>query len=91
MAPGMDYLLMNVSISHHSSTRKMQLGTTFTIEPVLTEGSAEWITWEDGWTVATADGGRAAQFEHTVLITETGCEVLTWDGDGAGGKMLGKC
>lgn len=61
----------------NSDNRKMQLRTTFTIEPVLTEGSAEWITWEDGWTVATADGGRAAQFEHTVLITETGCEVLT--------------
>eukprot|EP00438_Fugacium_kawagutii_P012415 Skav215469 [mRNA] locus=scaffold1089:716617:718309:- [translate_table: standard] len=56
---------------------KMQLGTTFTIEPVLTEGSAEWITWDDGWTVATSDGKRAAQFEHTVLITEGGCEVLT--------------
>ena len=55
----------------------MQLGTTFTIEPVLTEGTAEWITWPDGWTVATADGQRAAQFEHTVLITEAGCEVLT--------------
>lgn len=55
----------------------MQLGTTFTIEPVLTEGSAEWITWDDGWTVATSDGKRAAQFEHTVLITDTGCEVLT--------------
>lgn len=59
----------------NSDNRKMQLRTTFTIEPVLTEGSAEWITWEDGWTVATADGGRAAQFEHTVLITETGCEA----------------
>ena len=60
-----------------AAARKMQLGTTFTIEPVLTEGTAEWITWPDGWTVATADGQRAAQFEHTVLITEAGCEVLT--------------
>ncbi len=57
----------------------MQLGTTFTIEPVLTEGTPEWITWSDGWTVATADAKRAAQFEHTVLITEQGCEVLTWE------------
>jgi len=61
----------------NSDNRKMQLGTTFTIEPVLTEGTPEWITWSDGWTVATADAKRAAQFEHTVLITEQGCEVLT--------------
>ncbi|CAK9074339.1 unnamed protein product [Durusdinium trenchii] len=61
----------------NSDNRKMQEGTTFTIEPVLTEGSAEWITWDDGWTVATEDAGRAAQFEHTVLITAEGCEVLT--------------
>ena len=44
---------------------------------VLTEGTAEWITWPDGWTVSTADAKRAAQFEHTVLIKEDGCEVLT--------------
>ncbi|CAE7616154.1 MAP1D, partial [Symbiodinium pilosum] len=61
----------------NSDNRKMQEGTTFTIEPVLTEGSPEWFTWEDGWTVATKDGGRAAQFEHTILITSDGCEVLT--------------
>lgn len=61
----------------NSDRRKMQEGTTFTIEPVLTEGSPEWITWSDGWTTATADGGRAAQFEHTLLITADGCEVLT--------------
>lgn len=61
----------------NSDNRKMEAGTTFTIEPVLTEGSAEWITWPDGWTVATKDGGHAAQFEHTLLVTEEGCEVLT--------------
>lgn len=61
----------------NSDNRKMQEGTTFTIEPVLTEGSADWITWADKWTVATKDGGRAAQFEHTLLITADGCEVLT--------------
>lgn len=57
--------------------RKMQEGTTFTIEPVLTEGSPEWITWDDGWTNATRDGGRTAQFEHTLVVTANGCEVLT--------------
>merc|ERR1712008_367482 len=57
--------------------RKMLEGTAFTIEPVLTEGSPEWITWDDGWTNATRDGGRSVQFEHTVLITADGCEVFT--------------
>lgn len=61
----------------NSDNRKMLEGTTFTIEPVLTEGSPEWRTWDDGWTNVTVDGGRAAQFEHTLLITEGGCEVLT--------------
>lgn len=49
----------------------------FTIEPMLTEGMAECDEWSDNWTVVTKDGGRAAQFEHTVLITDTGVEVLT--------------
>lgn len=57
--------------------RKMEEGTTFTIEPVLVEGDPEWITWPDGWTVATKGGGRAAQFEHTLVVTKDGCEVLT--------------
>eukprot|EP00397_Hematodinium_sp_SG-2012_P046524 GEMP01052600.1.p1 GENE.GEMP01052600.1~~GEMP01052600.1.p1 ORF type:complete len:248 (+),score=69.61 GEMP01052600.1:37-780(+) len=53
-------------------------GMTFTIEPVLTEGSPE-ITgpWDDGWTYVTRDGKRAAQYEHTVLVTDEGCEILT--------------
>ncbi|RWW15658.1 hypothetical protein BHE74_00042324 [Ensete ventricosum] len=50
--------------------------TVFT-EPILTMGSTESITWDDGWTTVTADGSRAAQFEHTILITRTGAEVLT--------------
>ena len=52
-------------------------GMVFTIEPMITEGSAECIEWSDDWTVATKDKGRAAQFEHTVLITESSVEVLT--------------
>ena len=47
----------------------------FTIKPMLTEGSAECSEWLDDWTVVTQDGGRAAQFEHTVLITKTGVEI----------------
>jgi len=61
----------------NSDNRKMQEGTTFTIEPVLTEGDPEWTVWEDGWTTVTKDGGRTAQFEHTLLITKDGCELLT--------------
>lgn len=61
----------------NSDNRKMQEFTTFTIEPVFTEGLPEWITWSDGWTIATRDGGRTAQFEHTLVITGDGCEVLT--------------
>ena len=52
-------------------------GMIFTIEPMLTEGSADCSEWSDDWTVVTQDGGRAAQFEHTVFITETGVEILT--------------
>jgi len=35
------------------------------------------MTWKDGWTSTTVDGQRSAQFEHTIVVTETGCEVLT--------------
>jgi methionyl aminopeptidase len=49
----------------------------FTIEPMLVEGSPDCFEWKDEWTVATVDHGLAAQFEHTVMITETGVEILT--------------
>ncbi len=52
-------------------------GMTFTIEPMLNLGSHEWQMWDDGWTVVTRDGARSAQFEHTILITDTGNEILT--------------
>jgi methionyl aminopeptidase len=52
-------------------------GMTFTIEPMLNLGTPEWEMWDDGWTVVTADRRRSAQFEHTILITETGNEILT--------------
>ncbi|PIA63536.1 hypothetical protein AQUCO_00201107v1 [Aquilegia coerulea] len=55
----------------------MAEGQTFTIEPILTTGSIECITWPDNWTTLTADGSPAAQFEHTLLITRTGAEILT--------------
>jgi methionyl aminopeptidase len=52
-------------------------GMTFTIEPMLNLGTQEWDMWDDGWTVVTKDRRRSAQFEHTILITETGAEILT--------------
>ena len=67
-------------IPHYDDPRAdtvLRPGMTFTIEPMLTLGTAEWHLWEDGWTVVTADGRRAAQFEHTLVVTDTGAEVLT--------------
>ena len=52
-------------------------GMTFTIEPMLNLGTHEWVMWDDGWTVVKADGRRSAQFEHTLLVTADGAEVLT--------------
>lgn len=46
-------------------------------EPILTMGGIKCVTWDDGWTTLTADGSLAAQFEHTLLITKTGAEILT--------------
>lgn len=55
----------------------MQPGMTFTIEPILTLGDVEIEIQEDGWTAMTLDQSRSAQFEHTILITEMGVDVLT--------------
>ena len=52
-------------------------GMVFTIEPMLTLGTPGWTMWDDGWTVVTADGDLTAQFEHTLLVTHTGAEILT--------------
>lgn len=52
-------------------------GMVFTIEPMLTLGTIDADVWDDGWTVTTRDRKRTAQFEHTMVVTETGVEVLT--------------
>ncbi|MFL6158840.1 MAG: type I methionyl aminopeptidase [Marmoricola sp.] len=52
-------------------------GMTFTIEPMLNLGTHEWEMWDDDWTVVTKDRSVSAQFEHTLLVTETGAEILT--------------
>ena len=56
---------------------RIKPGMTFTIEPMINLGGPEIRVLDDGWTVVTADGSLSAQFEHTIYITETGCEVLT--------------
>jgi methionyl aminopeptidase len=55
----------------------IEAGMTFTIEPMLCLGSADWDMWPDGWTVVTKDRRRSAQFEHTLLVTAAGAEILT--------------
>jgi methionyl aminopeptidase len=52
-------------------------GMTFTIEPMITLGTWRHVMWDDGWTAVTADGRRTAQFEHTLVVTDSGAEVLT--------------
>ncbi|KAM9992803.1 hypothetical protein ACTFIY_010239 [Dictyostelium cf. discoideum] len=58
----------------------MKEGMIFTIEPVLVESTspyAEWKMWDDNWTVSSREGGWSAQFEHTILVTKDGYEILT--------------
>jgi methionyl aminopeptidase len=55
----------------------IEVGMTFTIEPMLNLGTHEWTMWDDNWTVVTKDLRRSAQFEHTLLVTPDGAEVLT--------------
>jgi methionyl aminopeptidase len=52
-------------------------GHVFTIEPMINRGTYDEYTWGDNWTSTTADGKRSAQFEHTILVTEDGYELLT--------------
>jgi methionyl aminopeptidase len=67
-------------IPHYDEPRYdtvMEPGMTFTIEPMVTLGTADWYLWDDDWTVLTADGSRCAQFEHTLVVTDSGAEILT--------------
>jgi methionyl aminopeptidase len=61
-----------------TATTVIEPGMTFTIEPMLTlSGQSGWYQWNDGWTAVTADHSRTAQFEHTILVTPAGAEILT--------------
>jgi methionyl aminopeptidase len=62
---------------------KLREGMTFTIEPMINQGSRMVATEDDGWTVVTKDRRLSAQFEHTVAVTSDGVEVLTLRGDGS--------
>lgn len=70
----------NPNVPHYKNNKAvgiMRPGHIFTIEPMINQGSWKDATWLDNWTAVTVDGKRSAQFEHTILITETGCELLT--------------
>ena len=58
-------------------SQEMQVGMVFTIEPMLTLGTYQWDLWKDDWTVTTRDKSITAQFEHTLVVTETGADILT--------------
>jgi methionyl aminopeptidase len=68
-------------IPHYDSAPQfddeIKVGMVFTIEPMLTLGTHEWDMWPDDWTVVTKDRSITAQFEHTIVITEDGPEILT--------------
>ncbi|RXZ50103.1 type I methionyl aminopeptidase [Agromyces binzhouensis] len=60
-----------------AATAVLEAGMVFTIEPMLTLGTTEWDVWADDWTVVTRDRSLTAQFEHTLVVTERGAEILT--------------
>ena len=68
-------------IPHYDSAPEydtvMEVGMVFTIEPMLTLGTSDWDMWADDWTVLTRDRSITAQFEHTLVVTERGAEILT--------------
>ena len=83
-----DFTGHGISTSFHSGlvvphyddpnlTVDLHEGMTFTIEPMLTLGTHEYDIWDDGWTVVTKDRSWTAQFEHTIVVTATGAEILT--------------
>ena len=67
-------------IPHYDDPRYdtvMERGMTFTIEPMITLGTYDYEIWDDSWTVVTRDRRLTAQFEHTILVTDTGSDILT--------------
>ncbi|MGH9112541.1 MAG: type I methionyl aminopeptidase [Acidimicrobiales bacterium] len=73
----------DLQVPHYDDPRSSTIvepGMTFTIEPMITMGAWQHELWSDGWTAVTADRQRTAQFEHTLLVTDTGAEILTLAG-----------
>lgn len=67
-------------ITHYGKAGKgvvLKKGMTFTIEPMINQGSSAIEHLSDDWTVVTSDGKLSAQWEHTVAVTDDGCEILT--------------
>ncbi|KAI9490924.1 peptidase M24, structural domain-containing protein [Zychaea mexicana] len=68
------------NVPHYANNKAIGVckpGHVFTIEPMINEGTWKDVLWDDQWTATTADGKRSAQFEHTLLVTEDGVEILT--------------
>jgi methionyl aminopeptidase len=77
------------TVRHHrnNDAGTLRVGQTFTIEPMLTIGKTADAMWKDGWTAVTKDGKWTAQCEHTLLVTETGVEILTASPKGLWGPL----
>jgi methionyl aminopeptidase len=68
---------MAIKAAENTTLPTLEPGMAFTIEPMINAGGMEVLLEEDGWTVTTADDSRSAQWEHTLLVTQEGIEVLT--------------
>lgn len=79
------------NIPHYANNKAkgtMQIGHVFTIEPMINLGTWKDTMWPDNWTAPTQDGKRSAQFEHTMVVTETGVELLTARSGDPNDKMI---
>ena len=74
----------DLQIPHYFERRaslRLEPGMTFTVEPMISAGTWRHEIWADGWTAVTTDRTRVAQFEHTLVVTDDGAEILTLPGD----------
>lgn len=71
------YFIYSFYITENKAVGVMKPGHCFTIEPMISQGTWKDETWPDNWTAVTLDGQWSAQFENTLLVTETGCDILT--------------
>ena len=68
------------TILHYDEPRAttiMEPGMTFTVEPMLTLGGYDWYAWDDDWTILTKDGSWVGQWEHSIVVTDEGADILT--------------